>query len=269
VGAHRSSPAVSAGRILAVSAAIGTTFSVVQSVPSQEVSELVQEPPAEVAPAAFPAVISVAPDPVVVPAATSYTVVSGDSLARIALSVGQPLSDLVGRNRDRVSDPDKIYPGLVLSLTGEVKPAPAKAPAKAVAAKQVPAEAKTESVPAAAPVVQARGVSAVPSIAKTFTGVPYRWGGKDRASGLDCSGFVYNVFKQAGLTSTYRTSRQLESWATPVSRAEARAGDLVFGPGHVGIYLGNGMMIDSAKHGTTIAVRKVYSTMNSYGRVPA
>jgi cell wall-associated NlpC family hydrolase len=105
------------------------------------------------------------------------------------------------------------------------------------------------------------------SLAKSYVGTPYKWGGRSSA-GVDCSGLIYVVLKRAGVTSTYRTSSALREWATPIPRAEAQPGDLVFGPGHVGIYAGAGMMIDAPDFGLKVDLRGVYKTMTSYGRIP-
>lgn len=291
MGQHRKTVVATPARVLSVGALVVTAAAVVQDVrkPEEIPAPVVVEP----SPVAFPAAISVAPDvlPAVAPAAvaTSYTVASGDTLAKIADRVGQSADDLVGRNRAKVPDPDVVRVGQVLSLTGPVEPAPprssprhraadAPSPAAAIRARveerkekkvekrEEKVEKKTEEKVEAA---LARGASAIPGIAKTFVGIKYVYGGKSRATGLDCSGFVYNVLKQAGLSNTYRTSDSLRSWTRSVPKSQARAGDLVFGPGHVGIYLGDGMMIDAPRPGKTIQVRKVYSTMTSYGRIPA
>lgn len=130
-----------------------------------------------------------------------------------------------------------------------------------------PARART-AAPAAEVADAPAGTSNIVALARQYIGVPYVWGGKT-ASGLDCSGLVYVVLKKAGLTNSYRTSASLRSWVTPITKAQARAGDLVFGPGHVGIYLGNGKMIDAPQPGFTVGVHNVYSNMYEYGRIPA
>lgn len=109
------------------------------------------------------------------------------------------------------------------------------------------------------------GVSgqAVVQEAQKFLGVPYLWGGASPSTGFDCSGLVQYVFGQLGI-SLPRTSEQQATVGTPVaSLASAQPGDLVFfepspqGPGHVGIYIGHGQMIDAPHTGTDVQVQPV------------
>jgi cell wall-associated NlpC family hydrolase len=99
--------------------------------------------------------------------------------------------------------------------------------------------------------------------ATKYLGVPYQWGGTNPASGLDCSGLVQRVYGDLGVTLP-RTSEEQATVGTAVpDLASAQPGDLVFfepganGPGHVGIYIGNGQMIDAPHTGTTVQVQAV------------
>jgi cell wall-associated NlpC family hydrolase len=102
--------------------------------------------------------------------------------------------------------------------------------------------------------------------AQTYLGVPYLWGGTNRAQGVDCSGLVQDVYSSLGIDLP-RTSQEqaLVGQAVP-SVADAQPGDLVFfagsdgttsSPGHVGIYIGGGQMIDAPYTGTDVRIDPV------------
>lgn len=105
----------------------------------------------------------------------------------------------------------------------------------------------------------------VVSIARNYIGVPYRWGGTT-PSGFDCSGFTQYVFRKAGV-SLPRTSAEQGRVGTKVSRSELRAGDLVYFPGHIGIYVGNGQFIHSPSPGKSVRIDSLSTRKNFlYGR---
>jgi len=117
------------------------------------------------------------------------------------------------------------------------------------------------------------------SEAKKWLGVPYLYGGNDR-NGVDCSGFVLNVYSNALEIKLPRTSRQQNDYCTKLSRAQLQPGDLVFFDtkkttdgrvSHVGLYVGNGNMIHaSSSKGvilTSIDSRYYASRFLSGGRV--
>ena len=83
--------------------------------------------------------------------------------------------------------------------------------------------------------------------ATQYLGVPYKWGGTNPSTGLDCSGFVQRTYSDLGVQLP-RTAAAQATTGTPVaSIAQAQPGDLVaFGQpvDHIGIYVGNGKMID-------------------------
>jgi peptidoglycan DL-endopeptidase CwlO len=103
------------------------------------------------------------------------------------------------------------------------------------------------------------------SIAARYAGTPYRYGGTTPA-GFDCSGFTSYVYAQVGIDLP-RTSSAQRAATRRISRSEAMPGDLVFMPGHVGIYAGGGMMWDAPRTGNSVSKRPVYSSSATYGRV--
>lgn len=88
--------------------------------------------------------------------------------------------------------------------------------------------------------------------AEKYLGFPYVWGGSTPATSFDCSGFVCWVFRNSGVYPLSRTTAQgIYNQCARVSPQDAKPGDIIFFKGtyntsevsHVGIYVGNGMMI--------------------------
>ncbi len=85
---------------------------------------------------------------------------------------------------------------------------------------------------------------AVVAYARQFLGNPYVWGGTSLTNGADCSGFVQSVFRHFGVALP-RTSGEMRSYGRAVSYSEAIPGDIVCYDGHVGIYAGNGEIVNA------------------------
>lgn len=120
------------------------------------------------------------------------------------------------------------------------------------------------------------------SEAETWMGTPYKFGGKEKGNGADCSGFVMMVYLNALDVKLPRTTVRQSEFCKPVKESEVRIGDLVFfatgkDPERVSHV---GMIID--EEGTFIHASSskgvCHSTMNNpyyqrhflmYGRVPA
>ena len=94
---------------------------------------------------------------------------------------------------------------------------------------------------------------AIVDYACQFIGNPYVWGGTSLTNGADCSGFVQSVFAHFGI-SLPRTSGQLRSSGTEVSYDEAIAGDIICYDGHVGIYMGDGQIVNAINSDRGIGV---------------
>ena len=107
--------------------------------------------------------------------------------------------------------------------------------------------------------------------AEKYVGTPYVWGGESLSEGgLDCSGLVQRSLADIGVTGIPRTAREQMTLGTAVpSLDQALPGDLlVFGGGtHIGIYVGDGTMIDAPKPGGKVSVRDVYTEPTAIRRV--
>jgi NlpC/P60 family protein len=102
--------------------------------------------------------------------------------------------------------------------------------------------------------------------AQQFIGTPYQWGGNSLTSGVDCSGLVQQVYKNFGINLPRTTYSQI-GVGKGIGMNELVAGDLVFfdtdpkskGADHVGIYIGNGMMIHAPRPGKNVEVSSLSS----------
>ncbi|KLU58599.1 putative endopeptidase p60 precursor [Peptococcaceae bacterium CEB3] len=113
-----------------------------------------------------------------------------------------------------------------------------------------------------APVKMSGNVQSLLGYAAQYLGTPYVWGGTSPHPGFDCSGFVQYVYAHFGIP-LYRTSESQFTEGQPVALSDLQPGDLVFyhtyasDASHVGIYVGNHTMIDSAAYGVA------YDDMNN------
>ena len=94
---------------------------------------------------------------------------------------------------------------------------------------------------------------AIVDYACQFIGNPYVWGGTSLTNGADCSGFVQSVFAHFGV-SLPRTTWDMENVGTPVSYEEAIPGDIILYNGHVGIYMGNGQIVNAINSAKGIGI---------------
>lgn len=117
--------------------------------------------------------------------------------------------------------------------------------------------------------------------AEKYLGYPYIWGGSTPATSFDCSGFVSYVYNNCGVGWSFGRlgAEGLRQLCTRVSAANVRPGDLVFfqgtydtaGASHVGIYVGNNMMLHCGDPIQYTSLNSSYwqSHFLAYGRLPA
>ena len=114
--------------------------------------------------------------------------------------------------------------------------------------------------------------------AEKYLGYPYVWGGSNPSTSFDCSGFVCWVFQNSGVYPLSRTTAQgIYNQCARVSPQDAKPGDIIFFKGtyntseisHVGIYVGNGMMIHAGNPIKYASVNTDYWTQHfyAYGRL--
>ncbi|MBI3720982.1 MAG: C40 family peptidase, partial [Fimbriimonas ginsengisoli] len=103
------------------------------------------------------------------------------------------------------------------------------------------------------PSVASRNGSALAQYSLNFVGAPYQWGGNSTMTGIDCSGFVKQIYGAIGV-SLPRTAAEQVSVGQPILRLEdLQSGDRLYfwdsrrgKVGHTGIYLGNGYFVHSS-----------------------
>lgn len=187
-----------------------------------------------------------------------------------SLRGGLPAADSTARAAETVAS---VSRSLARAAYGQQVEAARKVRTRAVLKRQAPrisrSGERTTPTPAPVPVNGSRG-AAVVAIASRYLGIPYRYGGTTPA-GFDCSGLVQYVYAQLGVHLP-RTAQQQYNATRRVSRSQAQPGDLVFffgggGVTHMGIYVGNGMMIAAPHTGDVVQKQKIYSANVAYGRV--
>jgi hypothetical protein len=114
--------------------------------------------------------------------------------------------------------------------------------------------------------------------AEKYLGYPYVWGGSSPSTSFDCSGFVCWVVNHSGWSLGRTSAQGLFNACTPISRSNARPGDLIFfqgtydtpGVSHVGIYVGNNRMIHCGNPISYTIINTQYwqSHFYAFGRLP-
>ena len=113
--------------------------------------------------------------------------------------------------------------------------------------------------------------SGILGVAKKYIGAPYCRGGAGPQC-FDCSGFVKYIYQKKGIELP-RSAHDQYRVAHKISKAKAQPGDLVFfvtSKGyayHVGIYVGNGKVLHSPKHGQDVRIVKIWTSKVRFAKV--
>ncbi|MCL6626003.1 C40 family peptidase [Alicyclobacillus shizuokensis] len=184
--------------------------------------------------------------------ATTYVVRKGDTLWSIAQRYQVSVGNLVAWNS--ISNPNLIYPGMALRLSGTASTSVTQSPA--ASGNSGTSTAPTPSSRGGLPpetVTQSVSGQAVVNYAKQFVGDPYLYGGES-TSGWDCSGLVQAVYAHFGIKLP-RTAAGQAQVGQKISVSDLQPGDLVFFNttgdvySHVGIWAGGGQFISATVHG--------------------
>ena len=175
-------------------------------------------------------------------------------------ALGQEMTDKQAVLYAAIADQENTVADLTTQLS-EAQAAAAEAQRQreaqaAAAAAKTTTKTKSSTTTTVAAANNSGSASGVVSAAYSMLGVPYVWGGYS-PSGFDCSGFVSWVINNCGNGWNIGrcTADELRSHCSQVSPSEAKPGDLIFfqgtyntsGASHVGIYVGNNMMIHCGK----------------------
>ena len=147
-------------------------------------------------------------------------------------------------------------------------PAPETQPAAPAPAPETqPAAPETQpAAPAPAPAPSGNGQSIVDYAMQWVGQCNYVWGGTNLTpgGGVDCSGFTMNVYAAFGISLPHYSGAQI-NYGQAVSYEQLQPGDLICFSGHVGIYIGGGMMVHAASAERGIVVDNVFYNKQPIG----
>ena len=145
-------------------------------------------------------------------------------------------------------------------------PAPETQPAAPETQPAAPAPAPETQPPAPAPAPSGNGQSIVDYAMQWVGQCNYVWGGTNLTpgGGVDCSGFTMNVYAAFGISLPHYSGAQI-NYGQAVSYEQLQPGDLICFSGHVGIYIGGGMMVHAASAERGIVVDNVFYNKQPIG----
>ena len=145
-------------------------------------------------------------------------------------------------------------------------PAPTQATQPAAPETQPAAPETQPAAPAPAPAPRGNGQSIVDYAMQWVGQCNYVWGGTNLTpgGGVDCSGFTMNVYAAFGISLPHYSGEQI-NYGQAVSYEQLQPGDLICFSGHVGIYIGGGMMVHAASAERGIVVDNVFYNKQPIG----
>lgn len=161
------------------------------------------------------------------------------------LAVAYPGEDLMELSEEEIA---------VAFSVGETK----KAEMERLAAEEAARIAEEEARKAAEEAARRQRGTDLVTYARQFIGNPYVYGGTSLTRGTDCSGFVMSVYKHYGISLPH-SSYSMRSVGRKVGLSDIQPGDIVCFPGHVGIYAGNGQVVNAINESKGIGMSDLYA----------